>query len=132
MKPAFGDDAGVRVEPSVDIQVPAEGAIAQVGDEQRGGIGIVATDDVVNRARAVLDRAHQIELVLGGVKLGEVGQHLEQPERQHDRSIRPLFVNHIDGDVAGRADAAQPDGTGVETPVLRKRRRGQGYLEAYE
>ena len=75
----------------------------------------------MNRARAVFDRADEIELVPGRIELREIGNHLEQSERQHYRAVRPLLVDHVDRDVAGRAYATKPNRPGIEAPVLRTR-----------
>ena len=111
----LGGHAGGRGEAAVHIQISAELAVAQVGDERRRGVRIVAPDDVVNRAGGVLDGAHEVELVTRGIELGSVRQDLEEPERQDDRTVGPLLVNHVDGDVAGGTDAANGDAAGVDS-----------------
>ena len=77
----------------------------------------------MNRTGRVLDGAHEVELVLRRIEFGHVRQDLEQPERQHDRFVRPLLVDDVEGDVAGGSDAANGDASGVEAPVLGERRR---------
>jgi hypothetical protein len=114
----FGRDTRRRREPAVDIQVAVQLAVAEVRDERVGAAGAVTSDDEVDRAGTVLDGAHQIEVVFRRIELGQVGKYLDEAEGQDDGFVGLLGGDHVEGDVAGRSDAAHADGAGVEAPVL--------------
>ena len=76
----------------------------------------------MNRARRVLDGAHEVEIVFAGVEFVDMGKDLRETKRQHNRPVGALLVHHVDGDVPVAADCAKGDVSCVEAPVLRQGR----------
>src|SRR5438874_2109883 len=72
----------------------------------------------MNRTGDVLDRADGIEPARARIVDVEVAQHLQQAERQHDRSRQTLLVDHLGCEVRAAGGAAERDPPRVEFPAL--------------
>ena len=118
----LGRHAGGGREGPVIIQVPAQGAVAQVVDERRRGTGVVAPEDEMNGTGAVLWHAPS--------------RTRPSSDRAWEGSAGPGRANGSTIALYGRCssmmlratlavvpDAAEADPPGVEAPVLRECRR---------
>jgi hypothetical protein len=105
-------------EAAVAVQIPAQCRIADVGHEHRAGVGRFPADDVIEGARGVLDRAHGVEIRRARIELAEIAEDLDETDRQRDRLVIPLFIDHLCVKACRTARTSERDDSRVGGPGL--------------